>query len=154
MQGSFITDSFVASNPNLKPVDDFNFFPFPKIDPQVPDAVEVSGDIMGMFRDTPQSRALLRYLSTAEAQAIWVKRGGAISANRAVPLDVYPDPISRQTAQTLVGAQTVVFDASDLMPEAMNNAFWQAILQFVQGPNNLDSILQNLDRVQSETKQR
>ena len=36
------------------------------------------------------------------------------------------------------------------MPEAMNNAFWKAILDYVQNPGNLDSILANLVTVQKD----
>jgi alpha-glucoside transport system substrate-binding protein len=149
-QGSFITDFFVKANPNLKPVEDFNYFAFPDINQQYAGSVEVGGDLFGMFKDTPQARALIQYLTTPEAQAIWVKRGGALSPNRRVTADQYPDQISRQQSQDLLAARTVVFDASDLMPEAMNNAFWRAILDFVQSPGNLDSILANLDRVRGD----
>jgi hypothetical protein len=34
------------------------------------------------------------------------------------------------------------------MPTAMNEAFWSAILDYVQNPDNLDSILEELDSVQ------
>jgi len=153
-QGSFITDFFVKANPNLKPIEDFNFFPFPDIDPRYAGAVEVGGDLFGMFRDTPQARALLKYLTTPDAQAIWVKRGGALSPNKRVSLDTYPDQISRQSAQALISAKTVRFDASDLMPEAMNNAFFKGILDFVQEPGSLDSVLADLDRVQKDAYKR
>lgn len=153
-QGSFITDFFVKANPNLKPVDDFNLFPFPDIDPKYAGAVEAAGDLFGMFKDTPQARALIKYLATPEAQAIWVKRGGALSANKKVSPDTYPDPISKQLAQSLTTAKTVRFDASDLMPEAMNNAFLKAILDYVQNPGSLDSILTGLDRAQADAYNR
>jgi alpha-glucoside transport system substrate-binding protein len=149
-QASFITDFFIESNPALQPVEDFDFFPFPRMSGQGAESVEMAGDLFGMFNDTPQARALLRYLTSAEAQAIWVERGGAISPNQAVPLERYPDPISRQSAELLTSAEVVRFDASDLMPEAMNNAFWQAILEFIQDPGSLDRILSNLDRVQQD----
>jgi alpha-glucoside transport system substrate-binding protein len=153
-QGSFITDFFVSGNPNLKPVEDFNFFPFPDIAPANAGAVEVAGDLFGMFKDTPQSRALMKYLTTPEAQEIWVKRGGSISPNKRVPLDAYPDQIARQQAQALTAATTVRFDASDLMPEAMNSAFLKGILDFVQNPGSLDSVLSNLDRTRQESYKR
>lgn len=149
-QGSFITDFFIKANPSLKPVESFNFFPFPDIDPKYAGAQEVAGDLFGMFKDTPQARALIHYLTTPEAQAIWVKRGGAISPNTQVTVETYPDPIAKQTAQTLLSAKSVRFDASDLMPEAMNNAFGKAVLDYVQNPGNLDSILATLDRVQAD----
>jgi alpha-glucoside transport system substrate-binding protein len=149
-QGSFITDFFVKANPNLKPIEDFNFFPFPDINSQYSGSLEVAGDLFGMFKDTPQARALMQYLTTPEAQAIWVKRGGALSPNKRVTSDLYPDPISKSLAESLVAAKSIVFDASDQMPEAMNNAFFKGILDFVQNPGNLDSVLQQLDTVQKD----
>lgn len=149
-QASFITDFFTKANPALKPVTDFNFFPFPAIDPKYADSAEVAGDLFGMFKDTPQARALIKYLTTPEAQAIWVKRGGSISPNKLVTPDVYPDELSRGAAQTLTTAKIARFDASDLMPDAMQTAFLQGILSFIQNPSGLDSILSNLDSVQQD----
>jgi alpha-glucoside transport system substrate-binding protein len=149
-QGSFITDFFVKANPALKPVDDFNFFAFPDINPQYAGSLEVAGDLFGMFKDTPQSRALISYLTSPDAQSIWVKRGGALSPDRAVSIDQYPDQISKQLAQALISAKTVRFDASDQMPDAMNTAFFKGILDFVQNPGNLDTILSNLDKTRAD----
>jgi alpha-glucoside transport system substrate-binding protein len=149
-QASFITSFFQQNNPDLKPVDDFDFFGFPPFQADSPVSTEMAGDLFGMFNDTPQARALIKYLVTPEAQAIWVKRGGAISPNKSVPPSDYPDELSKKAAQRLTSAEIAVFDASDLMPEAMNNAFWQAILNYVQNPQDLDSILQNLDSVQQD----
>jgi hypothetical protein len=36
------------------------------------------------------------------------------------------------------------------MPNAMNKAFFQAIVKYVQNPADLDSILANLDTVQTD----
>lgn len=149
-QASFITDFFQESFPDLEPVEDFDFFPFPAFDEGDPTSVEMAGDLFGMFNDTPQARALMNYLVTPEAQAIWVERGGAISPNRQVPSDLYPNPISEQSAELLTSAEVVRFDASDLMPESMNNAFWQGILDYIQNPGNLEGILENLDSVRQD----
>ncbi len=149
-QASFITDFFVKAKPGLKPVTDFTFFPFPDIDSKYAGSAEVAGDLFGMFKDTPQARALLKYLTTSEAQSIWVKRGGALSANKKVNAADYPDDIARESAKIITSAKTVRFDASDLMPEAMNNAFWKAILDYVGDPSKLDGILANLDKIQTD----
>jgi alpha-glucoside transport system substrate-binding protein len=149
-QGNFITDFFVQNNPGLKPVDGYNFFPFPDIDSHYTGSTQVAGDLFGMFQDTPQSRALIRYLATPEAQAIWVKRGGALSPNKQVPASAYPDQIASQEAQLLTSAKTARFSAGDLMPQAMTDAFYKAVLDYVQNPGSLDSILANLDKVQAD----
>jgi alpha-glucoside transport system substrate-binding protein len=99
-----------------------------------------------MFNDTPQARALMAYLVTPEAQSIWVRRGGALSVN--VRVVDYPDDIQRKAADVLTGAERFRFDASDLMPEQMNSAFLQGVLDFVRNPDDLDDILVRLDDVQ------
>jgi alpha-glucoside transport system substrate-binding protein len=149
-QASFMSGIFVEKNPALKPVTDFNFFPFPDVTTQYAGGHVVAGDLFGMFKDTPNARALMKYLVTAEAQSIWVKRGGALSANKKVDLASYPDDLSRLMAQTLVGAKTARFDAGDLMPQAMQSAFWKAVLDFVSDPSKLDSILASLDKTQAD----
>ncbi len=144
-QASFITDFFQKQG-GAK-AGDYDFFPFPDINPQYSGAVEGAGDLFGMFNDTPQARALIKYLVTADAQSIWVGRGGALSANKNV--SNYPDDISKRSAEILANAKIFRFDASDLMPQAMNDAFWKAVLDYTQDATKLDSILSNLDQVQS-----
>jgi alpha-glucoside transport system substrate-binding protein len=146
-QASFIEDFILKQDPGLRPVEGVNFFLFPRIDPGIPAAIEVAGDVFGMFRDTPQARALIGYLATPEAQTIWVKRGGALSPNRRVAPREYPDPLARQVAQLLTTAEQVRFDASDMMPQAVNSAFLQATLDYVQHPDRLDQILARLEQV-------
>jgi len=143
-QASFIT-SFFQEQGGAAP-EDYDFFPFPDINPEFAGSLTGAGDLFGMFNDTPQSRALMNYLVTPEAQQIWVDIGGALSGNREVT--EYPDEISQRSAEALVNAEIFRFDASDLMPEAMNNAFWSAILQYVQTPGDLDRILTELDATQ------
>jgi alpha-glucoside transport system substrate-binding protein len=92
----------------------------------------------------------MKYLVTAEAQSIWVKRGGALSANKKVDPASYPDDLSRSMASILVGAKTARFDAGDLMPSAMQSAFWKAVLDYVSSPGTIDAILLNLDKIQAD----
>jgi alpha-glucoside transport system substrate-binding protein len=103
-----------------------------------------------MFNDTPQAQKMLQYLMTADAQAIWVKRGGKISPNNQVPLTDYPDALSKSTAQILVATKIAKYDAGDQMPSDMRNAYWSAVLSFAQNQGNLNSILANLDAVQAK----
>jgi alpha-glucoside transport system substrate-binding protein len=125
---------------------DYDFFPFPDINPANAGAVEGAGDLFGMFHDTEAAKSLMKYLVTAPAQDIWVKKGGALSANKNATS--YPDDIAKRSAQLLVDAKIFVFDASDLMPTAMNAAFWKAMLDYVDDPSRLDAILGELDAVQ------
>jgi alpha-glucoside transport system substrate-binding protein len=102
-----------------------------------------------MFKDTEEAKSLMKYLVTAEAQDIWVKLGGALSANKNAAS--YPDDIAKRSAELLTNAKSFAFDASDLMPTAMNQAFWTAILDYTKDPGKLDTILADLDKVQTDS---
>jgi len=147
-QASFITDFF--KNEAGAKDGDFDFFVMPDINPDFSGAITTAGDLFGMFNDTPQAESLINYLLTPEAQQIWVERGGFISMNKNVPADAYPDETSKRSAEILAGASSAKFDASDLMPNAMNQAFFEAVVAYVQNPGDLDSILANLDNVQAD----
>ena len=146
-QATFMTSFFESQAGARK--GEYDFFPFPVIDGRFANSVTGAGDLFGMFRDTPQSRALMQYLVTPEAQSIWVSRGGALSVNAHV--NNYPDDISLRAAQALTSAHRFRFDASDLMPEQMNDAFLQGVIDYVQDPSQLDTILGHLDEVQRST---
>ncbi|GAA2403128.1 ABC transporter substrate-binding protein [Actinomadura vinacea] len=149
--GSFVTGFYGQAASRPQAGRDYDFIPFPGRR-----AVEIGGDVLGVFRDTPAARRLISYLTTAHAQEIWIKRAGsgAFSLNRAVPPDHYPDRLSQRIAQTLTSAQTVRFDASDSMPTVMAAAFDHAVLEFVADPKDgrLDSILTALDQVRRTTR--
>jgi alpha-glucoside transport system substrate-binding protein len=148
-QASFITTFFTSANPSLQPATDFNFFPLPDVSSQFTGAHVVSADAWSMFKDTPQARQLIKYLTTADAQTIWVKRGGKLAVNKQVPLDSYPDPLSKESAQIIVTTQIAKYDATDNMPADMRSAAWKGLLDFIADQSKLDSILKNLDGVQA-----
>ena len=102
-QASFITDFF--KNEAGAADGDFDFFVMPDIDPAYTGAITTAGDLFGMFNDTPQAQSLIQYLLTAEAQQIWVERGGFISMNKNVPIEAYPDDTSRRSAELLQAAE-------------------------------------------------
>ncbi|MET8141801.1 ABC transporter substrate-binding protein [Sphaerisporangium sp. NPDC005288] len=112
-------------------------------------AEEVAADLLGMFRDTPAARRFLAHLTTRAAQETWIRRpaSGAISLNRSVPVDAYPDALSRRIAETLTAAGAVRFDASDSMPQTMAAAFDHAVLAYIADPGRLDALLADLDQV-------
>lgn len=147
-QATFIPSFFTADNPSLQPGTDFNFFALPDINTQYAGAHVVAGDAWSMFHDTPQARKLIQYLTTADAQAIWVKAGGKLSPNKQTPISDYPDKLSQEEAQILTSTKIGRYDATDNMPSDMRTAAWQAILAFIQNQGQLDSILANLDKVQ------
>ncbi|MFQ6066714.1 MAG: ABC transporter substrate-binding protein [bacterium] len=149
-QATFIKSFILKYNPDLRPGVDFSFFPFPSIDPQYGIPALGAADMFAVFKDTPEAQALMRYLATAGAQAIWVAELGKLSANRKVNPNAYPDDLTRKAAEILAGAQTFRFDGSDLMPAAVGSgSFWSGILDYVGG-EDLNSVLERIEETAVE----
>ncbi len=150
-QADFITTFFTEQFPNLKAGEDYNFFVFPTIDSKAGEPLEVAGDLFGMFNDTPQARALMQYLVTPDAQSIWAKRGGFLSANKSMDPNNYPDPLIKQIGEMLSQASSVRFDGSDQLPQGVESAFSQGVLQYPGNSGQLDTILQSIDSQAQES---
>jgi len=142
-QGNFITTFF----PEGKVAGvDYDFFYLPPIDPQYGKPVLVAGDIYAMFRDRPEVRAVMQYLSMGESLKGWVAAGGAISPHNDSSLDWYQDPATRKVAEIILNATSMRFDGSDLMPGAVGaGSFWKSMTDYVSGSIDLDTALKQID---------
>jgi alpha-glucoside transport system substrate-binding protein len=87
----------------------------------------------------------MRYLSEGLSTKAWVEAGAMVSPHNDADLDWYPDEWSRGYAEILQNADTVRFDASDLMPgQVGTGSFWTGMTNWVSGAD-LDTVLQNID---------
>ena len=144
-EGDFVP-GVVAGQSKAKPKTDYDVFPFPAVDGEGGDFVVGGGDVMVMFKDTPASRALIKYLATPEAAEIWAKRGGFSSPNKNVDASVYPDDITRTTATALAEASTFRFDMSDLAPAKFGgDAEFTDLQNFLKNPSNVDGTASKLE---------
>jgi alpha-glucoside transport system substrate-binding protein len=148
-QASFYGGIATTNFPELEPITDIAAFPFPAVSAEYSGLRQVSGEVLGMFNDTPQARALVAYLASMEAQTLMAETGNWLSANSAVPVDAYPSPFTAQAAEVVASAEGIYYDASALMPQEMNAAFTTAVLDFVADPGRLDELLAQLDEVRA-----
>jgi len=149
-QAIFIQNFIHTQFPDLIPEKDFSFFPFPPIKTDRPNPIIVAADLFVVFKDRKPIRALVNYLTSAQAQEIWVKRGGAIAPNKLVPLESYPDELSKKAATIINQTSIFRFDASDMMPASVNNAFCKGVIDYVAG-KDLEEILRHIESVASES---
>lgn len=150
-QATFIQSFILGAYPDLVAGEDYDIFVFPPLvaDPYKPWASPApllgSGDLISAFNDTPEARALMEYLASAEAQEIWVGKLGKLGVNVKVDPAVYPDPITVKAAEILAGAEVFRFDGSDLMPAAVGSgSFWTGVLDYVSGVS-LRQVLKNIE---------
>jgi alpha-glucoside transport system substrate-binding protein len=152
-QASFI-QSFIMSCPggdSLVPGEDFDFFGFPTIDEMYGNPGLGAADSFVVFNDNENTRALVEFLTQPEAMAGWLEGGGSgIAINKAFPMDLYPDVLTRRAAEVLAGVDAFRYDASDQMPGDVNQAFWTGTLDFVSDPSSLPDILNTIEGVADE----
>jgi len=128
-------------NPALKAGITIGDFPWPTINPSLDHPVVGAADFAGAFKDTPEVRQFLKYISTGAAGKIWVSTNAVTSPNKKVPASAYPSPIVRAEVNQLATAKTFLFDGSDLLPGAFGDTWGFALQDVIQHPGNIKSIL-------------
>ena len=132
---TFINEQF----PDAVAGEQYDFFPWPG------GKVTGGANIAYAFNSDPDTCSFLMHLASAEAQQIWVERGGFTAVNTGVSLDAYPDPIARRLAEQLTTAGVFRFDLDDAIGGAAQQAEFEGILQYLNDPASLDNILQNVE---------
>ncbi|MFJ6729057.1 ABC transporter substrate-binding protein [Streptomyces sp. NPDC091281] len=123
--------------------EDANFFPFPAVGGGEAPVVS-GGDAAVVLKDGKNAKAgmaLVEYLATPEAAAVWAKAGGFLSPNKELDLSSYGDDVTRATAKSLVEAgDSVRFDMSDQAPAAFGGTKgageWKILQDFLRDPSD------------------
>jgi alpha-glucoside transport system substrate-binding protein len=142
-QGNFITGFF--------PEDavagvDYDFFYLPPVGEEYGKPFLVAGDLMSMFNDRPEVRALMEYFTTPQSASGWLQNGGALAAHLTATPDMYGVDLERGIAALVQEATSFRFDGSDLMPgEVGAGSFWKGMTDWVSGAADLDTVLAEID---------
>lgn len=109
---------------------------------------EVSADFAALFGGGDAARALIRRLASEKAQEEWGREGGVFSANSAVP--ARKGEVEKQVSGRLTGQGVpLCLDASDVMPAAVRDAFYEAVLLTVAHPDEpVRARLEGIQKVQ------
>jgi alpha-glucoside transport system substrate-binding protein len=136
------------SGTTVGPQGDVFAFYEPPINNNFGKPVEGGGEFEVAFRDAPEVKAVLDYLSTPEWATSRVKTAtGWVSANNGVAIGAYTDPIDRLSATLLTDPNaTFRFDASDLMPAAVGaGAEWTQMTAWFASNKSTSDVLTAID---------
>jgi alpha-glucoside transport system substrate-binding protein len=133
-------------NPALKAGATIGDFPWPTIKASLDHPVVGAADFAAAFKDTPEVRQFLKYISTGPAGRIWISTGAVTSPNKKVPASAYPSPLVRAEVTQLATAKTFLFDGSDLLPGAFGDTWGFALQDVIQNPGNIKSILSTFQK--------
>ena len=142
-QGNFITGFFPEG---AEAGVDYDFFYFPPVDEAYGKPFLVAGDIMAMFNDRPEVRALMEYFTTPQSASGWLNNGGALAAHQTATPEMYGVDLERGIAALVNEATSFRFDGSDLMPGQVGaGSFWTGMTDYVSGVSDLDTVLAEID---------
>jgi alpha-glucoside transport system substrate-binding protein len=147
MEGGFVGGIALADvNPDLKPGETIDFFPFPTIDDAQGDPLVGGGDITAAFVNNEDVAKLIEYLASPDAGRVWVSTGAIVSPNKGVEAEAYPNPLVQKEAEQVKNAEVFVFDGSDLLPGALGED-WGTLLQNVlKDPGSIDAQLEEFQQ--------
>lgn len=141
-QTNFIASFFPE---NIVPGEDVDIFLLPGINSEFGVPILAAGTLFSAFHDDPETAALMDYLATAQPHEIWVGLENYISPHQGVTGNAYSSDFMRLQADILSNAETIRFDASDLMPGSVGTGtFWSGISDYVGG-KDLDTVLETID---------
>ncbi|MFE5617159.1 ABC transporter substrate-binding protein [Streptomyces sp. NPDC056470] len=119
---------------------DAKVFPFPAVGSTSP--VVTGGDAAVALKDTKGAQALLTFLASPDAAAIWAGAGGFLSPNKNMDPGAYPNDVQREIAKALLeSGDDFRFDMSDQMPQSFGGTpgkgEWKALQDFLKNPKDI-----------------
>lgn len=132
--------SLAIAETDAKVGTDAKVFPFPAVGGDSP--AVVGGDAAVALKDSKGAQALLTYLASPDAAAIWAKAGGFVSPNKNLDVAAYPNNVQRNIAKALIAAgDDIRFDMSDQAPQAFGGTpgkgEWKILQDFLKNPKDV-----------------
>jgi alpha-glucoside transport system substrate-binding protein len=125
---------------------DYDFFYLPPIGEAFGKPLLVTGDIMVMFDDRPEVRALMEYFTTPQSVSGWLEAGGALAVHQTATPDMYSVELEREIASLVAQVTDFRMDGSQQMPSVVGSgAFERYMTYWVVGSIDLDTALAEID---------
>jgi alpha-glucoside transport system substrate-binding protein len=147
-EGDFAS-TVISSTTSTKVGTGAKFFPFPASG-STTNFVQGAGDLAVALNSNAATMALIKYLASPQAAAIWAGLGGFLSPNKDVPVSDYPDAVTQAEARQLLAAgPNFRFSLDDLSPAAFGGTvgagYWKDMQDFLKNPSNVAGTAQQLE---------
>jgi alpha-glucoside transport system substrate-binding protein len=130
-EGDFVA-GIIAGQTRARLGTDADAFALPAAGRSAPGMV-AGGDAAVLMRRSAAGDALIRFLASPQAAAIWAARGGFVSPNVNLSLSAYPAGISRSIARSLVEAgSSFRFSLSDVTPSGFGGTEGRGMRRILQ----------------------
>jgi|SRR5919197_85872 multiple sugar transport system substrate-binding protein len=149
--GMYVLGMFVGqSMPDATKADDIDFFPFPEINSQHgQDSVEAPIDgfmISAKAKNVDGAKELLKYFASAKAQEAYLKSDpNNVATNNKADTSNYT-ALQKKAVELVTGAQHISqFLDRDTRPDFASTVMIPALQQFINKPDDIDSLLKSIE---------
>jgi ABC-type glycerol-3-phosphate transport system substrate-binding protein len=150
--GSAVMPVVAASNA-VRPLSQFGVFAFPRLNPKAAPRVIGDADAVVMAKDSEAARALVSYLATPDAAAIWAKRSGDfLSPNRMVGASSYAIPQMGQLAAALTSANTFRLSIADMKAAPFKEKMNLELRRYFQRTDTVGDVVSRLALASGENR--
>ncbi len=150
LMGTWITGYWNGNN--LKPGENYDFFPFPSMKDGVPNAAlgPVDGFVMtAASQHKPESEKLLLYLLDPQVQADWAQAQGALAPSKKVDSSIY-NPVMSKANQQVADAEVFAFNYDLATTPPMAEGGLNMFAQFMNDPSKYADYLAETEGVAKE----
>ena len=135
-----------------RPLSQFSSFAFPRVGRNAPPRVIGDANGITMVNDSPAARALISYLASSDAAAIWAKRGGDfLSPNRNVAEQDYSVPQLGQLAHQLTSATTFRYGLASMQGRRVTKALGLQLANLLAGNASRNDVMLRLAAAAGQT---
>lgn len=151
--GTWTAGLTLPSFPEAEAGTDLDFFSVPASDPAYADAEQYQATAVFAFTDTEATRAFMQYVASVESQTLLASANQWTVANQGVPTDTYPNPLLTKAADELLSDDIVLAAGPNLLgAPSVTAQFNAAVVEYLQNPDSLDSILTGMDQTVADAR--
>ena len=147
-QGNFVT-GFFPDDIQADLDNQVGLFVFPRAADSEYDGQPImgGGDLAALMNGNDEEAIQVMEFITSDAfGGAWAQAGGWLSPHTTFDASLYPDEITRQTAEIVAAADVFRFDGSDLMPNAVGGGtFWTGMVEWIRGDKTAEQVTTDIE---------
>jgi ABC-type glycerol-3-phosphate transport system substrate-binding protein len=147
LMGTWITGYYNGND--LKPGEDYDFFPFPTITAGVPEAVvgPVDGFVMAAgAKDKATAQKLLFHMLDPKSQAVWAQGQGALAPSTKVDASIY-NSVMKKASDEVAASAAFAFNYDLATTPPMAEGGLNMFAQFMNDPSKFMDYLEQTETV-------
>ncbi|WP_156223309.1 ABC transporter substrate-binding protein [Pseudactinotalea suaedae] len=148
-QGNFIT-GFMPADVQENLDEEVGLFAFPPAasGDYTGQPILGGGDLAALMNGNDEDAiAVMEFIASDQFGGPWAEAGGWLSPHQTFDISLYPDEITRQTAEIVASADVFRFDGSDLMPGAVGaGTFWTGMVEWLSGEKTTEQVTAEIEQ--------